>query len=110
MTNADDLLLRADLETLYGVLSRLADYAKVKEEKELIQLLLHLEKFVEIHKTRTRDMVTYRETIEKARDEYRSLHLKYKGTKEQLDATQKVLHKIMNDEFKTGDDDKDLGF
>ena len=108
MKNTDDLLLRADLETLYGVLSRLAEYAKVKEEKELIQLLLHLEKFVEIHKTRTRDMVTYRETIEKARDEYRSLHLKYKGTKEQLDATQKVLHKIMNEKLE--EDDKDLGF
>ena len=108
MKNTDDLLLRADLETLYGVLSRLAEYAKVKEEKELIQLLLHLEKFVEIHKTRTRDMVTYRDTIEKARDEYRSLHLKYKGTKEQLDATQKVLHNIMNE--KLDEDDKDLGF
>lgn len=108
MKNTDDLLLRADLETLYGVLSRLAEYAKGKEEKELVQLLLHLEKFVEIHKTRTSDMVTYRDTIEKARDEYRSLHLKYKGTKEQLDATQKVLHNIMNE--KLDEDDKDLGF
>ena len=108
MKNTDDLLLRADLETLYGVLSRLAEYAKGKEEKELIQLLLHLEKFVEIHKTRTRDMVTYRDTIEKARDEYRSLHLKYKGTKEQLDTTQKVLHSIMNE--KLDENDKDLGF
>ena len=108
MKEADDLLLRADLQVLYGLLGMLAEYSKGKEDKELIRVLLELEKFVEIHKTRTRDMVTYRTTIEKARNEYRSLSLKYKGTKEQLETTQRVLNNVMNTKMES--DDKDFGF
>ena len=41
-------------------------------------------------------MVTYRDTIEKARNEYRNLKLKYDGTKEALNSTRDMLHKVMN--------------
>jgi len=93
----DDLLLQADLKVLYWVLGEVAE--KAKEDNDFIKVLLQLEQFVEIHKTRTNDMVTYRDTIEKARNEYRSLRLKYDGTKELLDTTKTMLDKVMNDKL-----------
>ena len=97
MSIADDLLLKADLDILYWVLGEVAE--KVKEDNDFIKVLLQLEQFVEIHKTRTNDMVTYRDTIERARNEYRSLKLKYDGTKEMLTQTRSMLHKVMNEKL-----------
>lgn len=97
MSIADDLLLSADLKVLYWVLGEVAN--KAKEDDEFIKVLLQLEQFVEIHKTRTNDMVTYRDTIERARNEYRSLKLKYDGTQEALQSTREMLHKVMNDKL-----------
>jgi hypothetical protein len=93
----DDLLLQADLKVLFWVLGEVAE--KAKEDNDFIKVLLQLEQFVEIHKTRTNDMVTYRDTIEKARNEYRSLRLKYDGTKELLSTTKAMLDKVMNDKL-----------
>ena len=93
----DDLLIQADLKVLYWVLGEVAE--KAKEDNDFIKVLLQLEQFVEIHKTRTNDMVTYRDTIEKARNEYRSLRLKYDGTKELLRTTKNMLDKVMNDKL-----------
>jgi len=97
MNIKDDLLISADLTNLYWVLGELAE--KAKEDNDLIKVLLHLEQFVETHKTRTRDMVTYRDTIEKAREEYRSLALKYKGSSELLESTKDILRKVMNEKM-----------
>ena len=97
MNIADDLLLKADLDILYWVLGEVAE--KVKEDNDFIKVLLQLEQFVEIHKTRTNEMVTYRDTIERARNEYRSLKLKYEGTKEMLTQTRSMLHKVMNEKL-----------
>lgn len=97
MNIEDDLLLQADLKVLYWVLGEVAE--KAKEDNDFIKVLLQLEQFVEIHKTRTNDMVTYRDTIEKARNEYRSLRLKYDGTKELLSTTKAMLDKVMNDKL-----------
>ena len=97
MNIKDDLLIRADLDVLYWVLDKVAD--KVKEDNDFIKVLLQLEQFVETHKTRTRDMVTYRDTIERAREEYRSLSLKYTGTAELLKETQGLLRKVMNEKM-----------
>jgi len=105
MNIADDLLLKADLDILYWVLGEVAE--KVKEDNDFIKVLLQLEQFVEIHKTRTNDMVTYRDTIERARSEYRSLKLKYDGTQEMLKQTRSMLHKVMNDKL---DEDVDNQF
>ena len=93
----DDILIQADLKVLYWVLDKVAE--KVKEDKEFVQVLLQLEQFVEIHKTRTKDMVTYRDTIKKARNEYRGLKLKYDGAKEHLAETRELLNKIMSDKL-----------
>ena len=93
----DDLLIQADIKILYWVLGEVAE--KAKEDNDFIKVLLQLEQFVEIHKTRTNDMVTYRDTIEKARNEYRSLRLKYDGTKELLNTTKTMLDKVMNDKL-----------
>ena len=93
----DELLIQADLKVLYWVLGEVAE--KAKEDNDFIKVLLQLEQFVEIHKTRTNDMVTYRDTIEKARNEYRSLRLKYDGTKELLSTTKTMLDKVMNDKL-----------
>lgn len=95
MKIADDLLLNADLQVLYWVLGEVSK--KVKEDNEFIKVLLQLEQFVEIHKTRTNDMVTYRDTIERARSEYRSLKLKYDGTSEALKHTRDMLNRVMNE-------------
>ena len=97
MNIGDDLLLKADLDILYWVLGEVAE--KVKEDNDFIKVLLQLEQFVEIHKTRTNDMVTYRDTIERARNEYRSLKLKYDGTKEMLTQTRSMLHRVMNEKL-----------
>lgn len=97
MSIEDDLLIQADLSTLYWVLGEVAN--KAKEDNEFIKVLLELEQFVEIHKTRTRDMVTYRDTIEKAREKYRSLSQKYKGTQELLSTTRDMLTKVMNEKM-----------
>ena len=48
-------------------------------------------------------MVTYRDTIKKARNEYRGLKLKYDGAKEHLAETREILNKIMNENI-----DKDV--
>lgn len=105
MKTADDLLLRADLDTLYWVLGEVSK--KAKEDNEFIKVLLQLEQFVETHKTRTRDMVTYRDTIEKARNEYRGLKLRYDGVSEQLKETRQLLHKVINEKM---DEDVDNQF
>ena len=97
MNIEDDLLFKADLNTLYWVLGQVAE--KAKEDDEFIKVLLQLEQFVEIHKTRTRDMVTYRDTIEKARNEYRSLKLRYDGTVELLELKTKMLEQVMNEKL-----------
>ena len=97
MSIKDDLLISADLSNLYWVLGELAE--KAKEDDDLIKVLLQLEQFVETHKTRTRDMVTYRDTIERARNEYRSLKLKYDGTVEALNLKTKILSQVMNEKI-----------
>ena len=97
MSIKDDLLITADLDTLYWVLGEVAN--KAKEDDDFIKVLLQLEQFVEIHKTRTRDMVTYRDTIERARNEYRSLKLRYDGTVDALNLKTKVLSQVMNEKM-----------
>jgi hypothetical protein len=97
MSIKDDLLISADINNLYWVIGELAK--KAKEDNDLIKVLLQLEQFVETHKTRTRDMVTYRDTIERARNEYRSLKLKYDGTVEALNLKTKILNQIMNEKM-----------
>jgi hypothetical protein len=97
MSIKDDLLISADINNLYWVIGELAK--KAKEDNDLIKVLLQLEQFVETHKTRTRDMVTYRDTIERARNEYRSLKLKYDVTVETLNLKTKILNQIMNEKM-----------
>ena len=97
MSIKDDLLISADLSNLYWVLGELAE--KAKEDDDLIKVLLQLEQFVETLKTRTRDMVTYRDTIERARNEYRSLKLRYDGTVEALNLKTKILSQVMNEKM-----------
>ena len=52
-------------------------------------------------------MIVYRDTIKRARDEYRSLKLKYTGLEELLAVTKDTLHKVMNEKINT---DADYGF
>lgn len=108
MNSTDELLLQADTAQLFGVLQLLADVAAESDEEtkgKLINVLTELHKFVEIHNTRTRDLVTFRDKIEVARAEFSKVSHERDRYKNLFEDTQKQLHKLMSDEI-----DKDLGF
>lgn len=101
---AEQLLYANDLEVLYDAMNSLLD---ARDELELdnpvrvAQIIYKFERFVEIHKVRTGDLVTLTEKVEQARTEYRSLQLKYQGMKERYDKTKEVLDKVLKTKMDT---------
>lgn len=113
----DQIILQSDLGKLWEALGDLSDYAQkvdnAEEREKLLRIIFKFEKFSDIHRVRTYDLITYREKIEKARVEYRSLKLRYDGLKELTESQKNVINRIMNekmDNVNTSDDDKELGF
>ena len=95
-TRADELIIQADVSLLYDVLGEMADIAKLFEDsRDMINLLYKLNRFADIHKVRCMDLLTLKGKIDTAREEYQSLALKYKGTKEMLEHLTKAHNQLL---------------
>lgn len=69
----EELIYAADTDVLLHILSELTKQFSTNPTKEQVKLLLELDKFVGIHRTRTHEVVTLKDKIEVARDEYRKI-------------------------------------
>lgn len=97
MRQADSLIVKADLNLLYGILSEFVEIAKLFEDsKEMVSLLQKLDRFVSIHETRCNDLLTLKEKVDTARAEYQSLSHKYKGTEEALQLLRNAHNELLN--------------
>ena len=99
MDLADQLLYANDLEVLYDALNELLtahDEGMLSDPNRAARIVYKFERFVDIHKVRTSDLVTFKEKVEKARTEYRSLKLKYEGVKKELELQQELLQKVID--------------
>lgn len=97
MQQADSLIVKADLNLLYGILSEFVEIAKLFEDsKEMLKLLQKLDRFVAIHETRCNDLMLLKEKVDTARAEYQSLSYRYKGTQEALELLRKAHNELLN--------------
>ena len=97
MRQADSLIIKADLNLLYGILGEFVEIAKLFEDsKEMLKLLQKLDGFVAIHETRCNDLMMLKDKVDTARAEYQSLTYKYKGTKEALELLREAHNELLN--------------
>jgi len=97
MRQADNLIIKADLNLLYGILGFFVEIAKLFEDsKEMLKLLQKLDGFVAIHETRCNDLMMLKDKVDTARAEYQSLTYKYKGTKEALELLREAHNELLN--------------
>jgi hypothetical protein len=99
MNLSDQLLYANDLEVLYDALNELLtahDEGELGNPVRAARIVYKFERFVDIHKVRTSDLVTLKEKVEKARTEYRSLTIKYNGLKEELKQNKQLLESVIN--------------
>jgi hypothetical protein len=97
MRQADSLIIKADLNLLYGILGEFVEIAKLFEDsKDMLKLLQKLDRFVAIHETRCNDLMMLKEKVDIAREEYQSLTYKYKGTKEALELLREAHNQLLN--------------
>ena len=97
MRQADSLIIKADLNLLYGILGEFVEIAKLFEDsKEMLKLLQKLDRFVAIHETRCNDLMMLKDKVDTARAEYQSLTYKYKGTKEALELLREAHNELLN--------------
>ncbi len=97
MRQADNLIIKADLNLLYGILGEFVEIAKLFEDsKEMLKLLQKLDGFVAIHETRCNDLMMLKDKVDTARAEYQSLTYKYKGTKEALELLREAHNELLN--------------
>jgi hypothetical protein len=95
-TKADELIVSADVALLYDILGEFVEIAKLFEDsKQMIELISKLNRFVNIHKVRCDDLMLLKSRIDTAREEYQSLSLKYKGTKEALEQLQRAHNQLL---------------
>ena len=100
-----ELLYGADVGVLFHLLEEFPKLAKElpeEKQKEYIRLILELDKFVAIHRTRTQDLLTYMEKIETARMEYGKLRERNKDLEEQVKGLSELNSKIMDEYFEEG--------
>lgn len=94
---ADELIIQADVLLLYEILGEFADIASLFEDsREMMNLMFKLNRFADIHKVRCYDLLELKKKVDEARNEYSSLLLKYKGTKEALEALQSAHTNLLN--------------
>ena len=93
---ADELIIQADVILLYDILGEFADIATLFEDsREMMKLMFKLNRFADIHKVRCYDLLELKKKVDDARNEYSSLLLRYKGTKEALQELQKAHTKLL---------------
>lgn len=93
---ADELIIQSDVLLLYEILGEFADIATLFEDsREMMNLMFKLNRFADIHKVRCYDLLELKKKVDDARNEYSSLQMKYKGTKEALQELQKAHTKLL---------------
>jgi len=97
MRQADSLIIKADLQVLYGVLSEFVEIAKLFEDsKEMLNLLRSLDKFVAIHETRCNDLLLLKDKVDDARTEYIKIKNKHDFYKEQMEYFKKLYNELLD--------------
>ena len=97
-THAAELIVQADLGLLYDVLDEFVQIAQAFEDsKEMMQLIMKLNRFCDIHKIRCHDLLVLKKKVDEARNAYQSLQLKYNGQKELADRYKNLYEKIINE-------------
>lgn len=97
MRQADSLIIKADLQVLYGILSEFVEIAKLFEDsKEMLNLLRALDKFVGIHETRCNDLLLLKDKVDDARTEYLKLKGRHDFYKEQMENFKKLYNELLD--------------
>jgi uncharacterized protein YlxW (UPF0749 family) len=103
MNAADELIYNNDLQLLGYILGEMADVVMMLEEnQEMIKLLMALNDFYAIHKTRTNDLLKLQRSIDDARIKHRKVVAERNQYKKELEDTSKRLQQIMDRELNRG--------
>lgn len=99
MTASDTLLYAADLELLYDAFNDLleAEREELSNPERVARIVYKFERFVSIHEVRTGDIITLKDRLEKAGNEYRALKLRYDGMTDRYNQSKELLNKVLND-------------
>jgi len=95
-----NILFNADLGILFHILEEFPKYGRdipSEKQKEYVQLILELDKFVAIHRTRTQDLLTYANKIETARMEYGKMRDRNNDLEEQVKVLSELNSKIIDE-------------
>lgn len=97
-TQADELIIQADLSLLYDILDEFVEVSRAFEDsKEMLTLIMKLNRFCDIHKIRCHDLLTLKKKVDEARTSYQALQLKYKGQKSLADNYKSLYEKFLNE-------------
>ena len=103
MNAADELIYNNDLQLLGYILGEMADVVMMLEEnKEMIKLLMALNDFYAIHKTRTNDLLKLQRSVNDARLKHRKVVAERNQYKKELEDVSKRLQQIMDRELNRG--------
>ena len=100
-----ELLFGVDVEVLLYLLQEFPQYCKHLPEdkhKDYIRIILELDKFVAIHRTRTTDLLTITDKIETARMQYGILRERNKNLEAKVKELEDLNSKIMDEYFEDG--------
>lgn len=97
MQQADSLIIKADLNLLYSILSEFVEISKLFEDsKEMLNLLRSLDRFVAIHETRCNDLLVLKDKVDDARNEYIKIKNKHDFYKEQFEEMKKLYNELLD--------------
>jgi uncharacterized protein YlxW (UPF0749 family) len=103
MNAADELIYNNDLQLLGYILGEMADVVMMLEEnQEMIKLLMALNDFYAIHKTRTNDLLKLQRSVNDARLKHRKVVAERNQYKKELEDVSKRLQQIMDRQLNRG--------
>lgn len=100
-----ELLFGADIGVLLYLLQEFPQYCKElpeEKQKDYVRLILELDKFVAIHRTRTNDLITLTGKIETARMEYKKLKDRNSDLENEVKELDTLNSKLMDEYFDNG--------